>query len=62
MLGPDGALRLYPLMAGAYGCRGPAAPALGRYFRAGPGRVLADRGEAAQVIGDGPLAQVAFSP
>ena len=36
--------------------------ALGHYFRAGLGRVLADRGEAAQVIGDGPLAQVVFSP
>ena len=49
-------------MAVAYGRRDPAVPVLGRYFRAGLGRVLADRGEAAQVIGDGPLAQVVFSP
>lgn len=35
--------------------------ALGRYLRAGLARVLANRQEAAQVLGDGPLAQVAFT-
>ncbi|MBM3561478.1 MAG: aminotransferase class III-fold pyridoxal phosphate-dependent enzyme, partial [Alphaproteobacteria bacterium] len=35
--------------------------ALGRYFRAGLARVLARRQEAAQVLGDGPLAQIAFT-
>jgi glutamate-1-semialdehyde 2,1-aminomutase len=34
--------------------------ALGRRFRDGLRAVLAERGEAAQVIGDGPLAQVVF--
>ena len=34
---------------------------LGRYLRDGLERVLRDRGETAQVIGDGPLAQVVFS-
>ncbi len=35
---------------------------LGAYLRDGMRRVLADRGETAQVIGDGPLAQVVFTP
>ncbi len=35
--------------------------ALGRHLRAGIGRVMEGRGIAAQVIGDGPLAQVVFS-
>jgi glutamate-1-semialdehyde 2,1-aminomutase len=35
---------------------------LGEHLRAGLRRALADRGEPAQVIGDGPLAQVVFSP
>ncbi|MDX1576182.1 MAG: aminotransferase class III-fold pyridoxal phosphate-dependent enzyme, partial [Kiloniellales bacterium] len=35
--------------------------ALGAGFRAGIERVLADRGLTAQVIGDGPLAQIVFS-
>ena len=34
---------------------------LGKYLREGMRRVLADRGEPAQIIGDGPLAQVVFS-
>ncbi|MEM7222331.1 MAG: aminotransferase class III-fold pyridoxal phosphate-dependent enzyme [Pseudomonadota bacterium] len=34
---------------------------LGRYLRAGLGRVLQDHGQSAQVIGDGPLAQVVFA-
>ena len=35
---------------------------LGAYLRQGMQRVLADAGTTAQVIGDGPLAQVVFSP
>ncbi len=35
--------------------------ALGRHLRAGIGRVMEGRGIAAQVIGDGPLAQIVFS-
>jgi glutamate-1-semialdehyde 2,1-aminomutase len=35
---------------------------LGDYLRSGMRRVLADRQQRAQVIGDGPLAQVVFSP
>ncbi len=35
---------------------------LGEHLRGGMRRVLADRGEIAQIIGDGPLAQVVFSP
>ena len=35
--------------------------ALGRYLRDGLARVLASRQESAQVLGDGPLAQVAFT-
>ncbi|MFQ5985656.1 MAG: aspartate aminotransferase family protein, partial [Alphaproteobacteria bacterium] len=34
---------------------------LGAYLRQGLARVLADRGEVAQVLGDGPLAQVVFT-
>jgi glutamate-1-semialdehyde 2,1-aminomutase len=34
---------------------------VGEYLRAGLRKVLADKGAAAQVIGDGPLAQVVFS-
>ncbi|MFQ5785485.1 MAG: aspartate aminotransferase family protein [Alphaproteobacteria bacterium] len=45
--------------------RGPGVYArlhgLGEYLRAGMRRVLAERQEKAQVIGDGPLAQVVFS-
>jgi glutamate-1-semialdehyde 2,1-aminomutase len=39
----------------------PRLHALGRDFRASLGRLLAARGLTAQVIGDGPLAQIAFS-
>jgi glutamate-1-semialdehyde 2,1-aminomutase len=35
---------------------------IGRYLRAGLARVLAARQQVGQVIGDGPLAQVVFSP
>lgn len=40
----------------------PRLRALGEYMRAGMRKVLADRQMTAQVIGDGPLAQVVFSP
>ncbi len=40
----------------------PRLRALGEYLRQGMLRVLADRQQRAQVIGDGPLAQVVFSP
>ena len=36
--------------------------ALGRYFREGLARVLASRQQPSQVLGDGPLAQVVFTP
>ena len=39
----------------------PHLHGLGDYLRAGMRRVLEERGEEAQVIGDGPLAQVVFS-
>jgi glutamate-1-semialdehyde 2,1-aminomutase len=39
----------------------PRLHALGRSFRESLGRVLAARGFTAQVIGDGPLAQIAFT-
>ena len=39
----------------------PRLHALGAYLRAGMRRVLADRGIAGQIIGDGPLAQVVFT-
>jgi len=40
----------------------PRLRALGEYLRAGMRRVLAERQIRAQVIGDGPLAQVVFTP
>jgi glutamate-1-semialdehyde 2,1-aminomutase len=40
----------------------PRLHRLGEYLRSGLRRVLAERGVAAQVIGDGPLAQVVLSP
>jgi len=39
----------------------PRLHTLGARLREGMARVLADRGETAQVLGDGPLAQVAFT-